>query len=54
MFKIIVHYDGHTYTEKRKSYEKAYVHLILLDKLVANLRANAIISDYYIELIKEV
>lgn len=54
MFKVIVHYDGHKYEEQRKSYEKAFELLKVLDASVARLRADAIIGDFYIELIKEV
>lgn len=53
MFRISVHYDEHTYEERRKSYEKAFELLKSLDKTAANLRANAVIGDFYIELIKE-
>ena len=53
MFKVIVHFDGHIYTEKRRSYEKAIELFMSLDKSFGIIRANAVISDYYIELVKE-
>ena len=53
MFRVSVNYDGHKYEERRKSYEKAFELLKILDKAAANLRANAVIGDFYIELIKE-
>lgn len=54
MFKVIVHFDGYVYTDKRRSYEKAIELFISLDKIVASFRASAVISDYYIELVKEI
>lgn len=53
MFKVIVHYDGLKYEERRKSYEKAFELFKSLDKIAASLRANAVIGEFYIELIKE-
>lgn len=53
MFKVIVHYDGHTFEDAQQSYEKALLLLMILDTFAANLRANAVIGDFYIELIKE-
>lgn len=53
MFKVTVHYDGHKYEECRKTYESAIQLFKSLDKVAASLRANAVIGEFYIELIKE-
>lgn len=54
MFKVVVHFDNHTYGERRGSYEAAFELLISLDLTARSLRASNVIEDYYVELIREV
>lgn len=53
MFKVIVHCDGCMYEERRKTYEGAIELFKSLDGIAAKLRADAVIGEFYIELIKE-
>ena len=53
MFKVVVHFDNHTYGDRRESYEAAFELLISLDMTARSLRASNVIKDYYVELIKE-
>lgn len=53
MFRVSVNFDGHKYEDRRKSYEQAFELFKSLDKAAARLRADAVIGDFYIELIKE-
>lgn len=54
MFKVIVHFDGRKYEDGRKSYDEAVGLLNTLNATALKLKFEGIISEYYIELIKEV
>lgn len=53
MFKVVVHFDGHLYTDTRSSYVEALASFAALNKVALKLQITGIINEYYVDLVKE-
>ena len=53
MFKVIVHFDGHSYMGTCNSYVEALALFTAWNKVALKLQIAGIINEYYAELVRE-